>query len=90
MNHRHAAALGLLIWYFMVPVAPNPKSDTTTTGTSTNGHSSEPSQWRVEKRLETLHECRVFQWVYLQRFGGPGAATFAGGCGIGEPRRGTK
>jgi hypothetical protein len=91
MNHRHAAALGFLIWYFMVPPAPAWQfSEHAVGGLVNTGSPMEPPQWRVEPRFETRAECRAFQWIYQQRFGEPGSATFAGVCWLGDPRRGTK
>jgi hypothetical protein len=83
MTRRHAAALGLLIWYFMVPPAPNYQFTENAIGRFINGdreYATEPPPWVTKRAFETQPECRAFQWIYQQRFGEPGAATFAGEC----------
>jgi hypothetical protein len=88
MTHRHAAALGLLIWYFMLmPVPTSQFSEHAVGGFANKSSRMELPQWPVEPRFETQAECRAFQWIYQQRFGEPGAETFAGVCELREPRR---
>jgi len=88
MTHRHCAVLGLLTWYFMLlPVHASQFSEQAGGGFANKGSRMEPPPWPVEPRFQTQAECRAFEWICQQRFGEPGAETFAGVCELREQRR---